>query len=579
MMTFVVPITKNVQKRIRVNSFTDEMVTVAKQKFLDFKKNGVILNEAFEDDIWTLKFPAGKAYYSFSNYEIGIRRYITNYGEFIFWVKVYIALRIGTASLTELRGFVNSLLREAQMSKGFSKRSNTACKMNVHQVSYTMEFVRLYQKYEDCYLRQLGDLYLEKNENLAERRRQSQNMPMELCEFESYFLFDWILNDFWSKANESEKNIYYPLYLYWITTTIIPQRPSEYCLIPYDCVKKIKDKYYIYVRRTRMKGNPENIYFYKVEKDYYIDRYEINNFLYDAYMDYVNRTRNNNRALSTLFSLEFYRDSKEIKTGTTEDDAVFGLKNMQKLLKLFYRDVICMKYNYSILQRGNRISDKNGFENDCSLEPDEIMMIRLKDTRHLAMTNLIMRGCSPMAIMEFAGHSDIDTSTNYYQAMSKAVRCRTKYYYDKAKNRINSSSTASLLRPSYALAFDAESSIEVDGGYCHSLALSQNKSDDCIECNGICRYCAKFEPGNIAENEMVEMGKRVDEETAYVMSLLKEAKTESEIIKKKKAVTELETRISNYSRLCWKKLVLDDRGDDEAEVFDERIEGLYKEIY
>ena len=47
------------------------------------------------------------------------------------------------------------------------------------------------------------------------------------------------------------QELYFPLYLWWKITNIIPLRLVEFCIIPYDCIKESADgKNYIYLRRS-----------------------------------------------------------------------------------------------------------------------------------------------------------------------------------------------------------------------------------------------------------------------------------------------------------------------------------------
>lgn len=72
----------------------------------------------------------------------------------------------------------------------------------------------------------------------------------ELCDFYSYFRFDHVLELYWnSNLSEKEWLFYFPIYLWWKLTAIIPTRPREYLLLPRDCIYRENNNYYIKMRK------------------------------------------------------------------------------------------------------------------------------------------------------------------------------------------------------------------------------------------------------------------------------------------------------------------------------------------
>lgn len=63
----------------------------------------------------------------------------------------------------------------------------------------------------------------------------------ELADFDSYFEFDDIIKDYWnSDISPEDRFFYYPLYIWWILTAVIPLRPREFLLTERDCIYKIQ---------------------------------------------------------------------------------------------------------------------------------------------------------------------------------------------------------------------------------------------------------------------------------------------------------------------------------------------------
>lgn len=59
----------------------------------------------------------------------------------------------------------------------------------------------------------------------------SANSRRNLADFMCYLKFDEILNNCWNmELKESERMFFYPLYLWWKVTGVIPTRPREFIL-------------------------------------------------------------------------------------------------------------------------------------------------------------------------------------------------------------------------------------------------------------------------------------------------------------------------------------------------------------
>ena len=76
----------------------------------------------------------------------------------------------------------------------------------------------------------------------------------KLAQFQSYFLFNDILNDYWVKPlSDEERLFYYPLYLWWQITAVVPLRPREFLLTQRNCLTEKDGKYYLTLRRNNLK--------------------------------------------------------------------------------------------------------------------------------------------------------------------------------------------------------------------------------------------------------------------------------------------------------------------------------------
>jgi hypothetical protein len=190
---------------------------------------------------------------------------------------------------------------------------------------------------------------------------------------------------------------------------------------------------------------------------------------------------------------------------------------------------------------------------------EEISNIRLGDTRHLAMTNLILSGGSPVVCRELAGHSNIEISSHYYTNISNLVECLTLERFRKAKNSealISGKSKYSTARP--------QDACKVDGGLCTSSAFKDGRIDDCLKvvCRdghiGDCRRCVHYLPDNqgvmfdFQDDKIAK--ERLDADSRYLISmieLVRKGLGHSEDIKA--ALLRLQHSGDHYGKRLWQK--------------------------
>ena len=68
-------------------------------------------------------------------------------------------------------------------------------------------------------------------------------------------------------------------------------------------------------------------------------------------------------------------------------------------MRYFFNEIISQEYGYQV----------NYFSFPTRLDENEINLIHIGDTRHIAMINLIAEGASPVTAMLLAGHEDVTT--------------------------------------------------------------------------------------------------------------------------------------------------------------------------
>ena len=350
--------------------------------------------------------------------------------------------------------------------------------------------------------------YLEMLCSTSSGKKLGTDSRRELAEFQSLFLFDKIINIYWNSAKDYEKKFFYPLYLWWKITNILPLRPTEFVLTPRDCLRCDLDKkqYYLTVRRTTLKGTTKNKLqqvHHDINLDYKTYEYLINEDLYNIINNYISISEPYiDDKIDTLFSKNMLKqtasqlNSKSYISGRTP---IFALNNLDYLLKTFYITVIKNSLNYKIVYKSSKrySSDKETVDADEFLNPDTIMYLSLGDTRHFAMINMILNDFNPILIKDFAGHSDINTSYHYFGNISKLIKCMTYLKYEElrasknkesvinAKSNYNANSI--LLELKYGKELDK--SVYIDDGKCFSPKFIKGDIGDCNLVLGDCQIC------------------------------------------------------------------------------------------
>jgi len=149
---------------------------------------------------------------------------------------------------------------------------------------------------------------------------------------------------------------------------------------------------------------------------------------------------------------------------------------------MFYYNIIQGKRGYNIVE----VADNN----PAGLTDNEMEMIHLGDTRHIAMINIILEGGTPTMTMELAGHSDISMSSHYYSNISTLIECKTYSMYRKA---LGGTDQMIIGENYYDADFKAGRFVELENGAkCYSPRFYEGEISDCINASGSCGeigYC------------------------------------------------------------------------------------------
>ena len=526
-----------------VTKMCDDVRDVAKEKFEVFREKGTVLNDDFMDTEWRLTDQ--KYHYTlrfgYRNDELiaVARDKGMSPTTFINDLKTYVSLVIGTISIENIRTMVKYSIDEALKSEFFTIGAVPSGIQQGGPLRSYIEFLSLRkgQYVPDDYIRLCNDTYTAYSK--AEKNDSHDSQPVTLNEFRSYFLLSDILAEYWDSCRDAGtpwKQYFYPFYLFWRITTILPLRVTEFCVTQRDCISTKDGRYYLTIRRSRLKGSSHNdpkIRDYTLEKDYTLHTYEINTELYESILRYREITTDFAHPYDTLFSVDHLLSLGVGTLRTADKNKVFGSLELNTLIHDFFDHVVCEMFHLTVVDDAalmrRAYDDENGI---YEMEDDEIMIPQAKHTRHLAMINLIMRGCNPMLIKEFAGHEKVQTSEHYYSNIVKMVRCSTKYFYDKAKAESTGNNIEGVL---YKQKFSPDSvldnvagrtRIRVDGGTCDA------NCSDCAASGYDCARCPHFTPDAEDLPEYKEETKRLEKKTEEEMKFLRRLMTCPELEEK-----------------------------------------------
>jgi len=450
---------------ISVNELDRTAFIQAREIFDGYKKRGVIISGEFDDMSWTFTDETKNVGLTLISFRNGSRKTAMEwigctYQQYIQCVKAYIVFHFGEIGLDSLQGL-------SRRFNSLSSMSSEEAAESIKYVTHIADLLRLIpggNERRDAVI----DALDENMEACTKSRKEYQRRI--LADFKAYLRFHDVLADFWLSADKKQKVFYFPLYFWWNLTAVLPLRPTEFLLTPRNCLQSQGGQYLLKIRRTKLKSGREKIG-YSIANDYELQEYAIVESLAEELTKYIENTSECHRSeIDQLFVKEPHYAYFNITCQPT--NRYYTYNNLSTCLRRFYDEII--------IPGGH-----------------DITHIHLGDTRHLAMTNLILSGGSPVICRELAGHAHIETSAHYYSNISNLVLCATQEWYRKIKEApamIHGSSK-------YPLTV-RKNAVKVSGGRCISEVFADNRIDDCLKVFGDnghigdCRYCVYFLPDN-----------------------------------------------------------------------------------
>ncbi|ETI70559.1 hypothetical protein [Neobacillus vireti] len=217
-------------------------------------------------------------------------------------------------------------------------------------------------------------------------------------------IFSRILEDFFSSnLSEIEYLKWFPVWLWWNLTNLIPMRPSEYCSIQRDCLFERNGKFYIKLPRHKIKA-------VNARRIQVLDEISIPEHLYQEIVKYkcaTDRFGRTDTLISYMSIPKTFKGQYWLPTEGTQAKRLnpyrFTNSIFRMELKSFYKHVIFEKYNITL---NKNPLDSNGLSISQQLKPG--------DTRHIAFVNLNRQGYHPVEIARLGGHISLEAQNHYF---------------------------------------------------------------------------------------------------------------------------------------------------------------------
>lgn len=460
-------------------------IVKAREQFKEHQDAGIIKNDSFDDEKWDITNQKGKSTLRFDriNPQKYVRTYQSIFGlsyeNFILYFKTYLAGFVHHYIPNSLRGLCLCITKVINTPPEDITFNFTAKLPQGYQVS---KFLQKLPFKEDSIINDIITVLMMVHEERSVRKQRT------LSEYDTYFLFNDIIDDYWrDDLPEKDFLLYFPVYLWWKLTAILPMRPYDYLMTPHKCLKYVNNHYELTIRRTALKGTFK-IKEHKIDKDYKTYNYTITDDLATNILKYQKLTekypRNDTKTLLNMYS---YYDILNITPKSTSH--FYSKYLFTNTLNIFYINIIMKKYHLSIVNKND----------DSVLKPGTINLINPVDTRHIAIQNIMFSFNDLELAMALAGHEKIDITAHYATNIKKLTVCAVYSRYRKVtKHKVEYTDIYDNFGNAMIPIFNRTHTLVEDGGFCYSDKYANGDYSDCMKIVGDnlsignCKYCQYY---------------------------------------------------------------------------------------
>lgn len=536
---------------LSMQTMDDECIKKAKDIFDNYITLGIIHDCKFEDEHWFLSDEYSNISFIFDINEFSYKKYYEKWlmlsmNVFRDYLKSYVLFTMGDLVLKALQNLINDIKRFINCNP----EELYALSTNIYLTApnRVIEFFSILPEPADTekmeYIFDVLELMADINYSTAAPQKRA------LASFDSYFLFNDIINDYWNSIIPDEERLFfYPLYLWWQITGVIPMRPREFILTPRKCMEQKKDGWYITLRKNQIKGSDKKIA-YKIEGDYITVQYKIPDKLAKEILKYLDFTKKyDSTELDTLFITDTHY--KQWNQKKHSNSRYFTYVNLNCVMRYFFRDIIEGRYGLKII-----------YDREVKhLEEGYINYLHLGDTRHLALINIIAEGGTPVIAMMLAGHDNIEMSAHYYSNITSLIECRTYKQYRKV---LKGNVTYELSHKGKFPLNIKEFVLLDDSGRCYSPAFLNDDYADCRKVSGpngeigYCPACTYYRAGIkgdfFKEDDIYR--RRIEDDCKHLEQIVKKVRllkgNNEDILQ---AMLRLQSSSYTYQQYCEEKLL------------------------
>lgn len=486
--------------------------------FNGYKRKGVIIAGSWDDNYWITSDEYGHYGLDFEISDEDYQQFHESTGiektSFIESMKAYIVFKLGTLALASLQRVVLEIKRVA-----------------VYPIADLPDILNDFPvTHSDCVNEFFTMIHTEEHDDVLETIADAMDLVSEqyrandasqhrmLASMDSYFKFGDVHDKFWhSDIDKDERLFYFPVYLWWNLSGILPMRPREFVLTPRNCLRKRRDGYYLTVLKDTLKGKSKKKS-YKISLDYKKHTHAISKRLGDLIKWYIDETDHYDvNSLETLFITDTHYAKWDHRTPVVS--RYYTYANFATCLRYFFEYIVVERYGYHIV-----------YERESSFTADdEINYIYPGDLRHLALINIIAEGGTPLVAMALAGQDNAAVSSSYFANIDKYIECKVARQY----KRLNGGST-----PKYALSKAPEASMLQkpyimlsDNGRCYSTKVREHDYSDCANAMGPegeigwCPSCPHFRPSGMTFHNSETLKNELKAEYESLAEIVKRVRT------------------------------------------------------
>lgn len=403
MLEVILTVNINIDLLLNFNDFENEQEF--KDIFLKFTNEKLIIKSSYDQNNWCLR---DDFQHENRNIHFSLSDLVNNHNpDIIGYLKAWTVQSLEEGfSVSVVQSKVHNVIKAINQSQFFnphlydnftdtylsSKNSSTILAERVSDLLLFLDFIEL----------DIPEKYFELLIELNSRLKRDNNIRV-LPNTKDILKFSMCVEDYFSNAKELEYDFYvkyYPIYLWWRITNIIPMRIVEFCNIPYKCIEPKNDMYYLVFKRSKIKGQRQGK----------LDRIPIPFEIVELIEDYkatIGVKSPFNQLIYFIPTVHQPISNKIVKKKTLQTP--FNPSDFERLLLSFYNRIVIDHYGYKVIEDNNE-------NTNTSLIGNKIINKRVlpNDTRHFAFLNLMLQGYHPSEIARLGGHKSIYSQYSYH---------------------------------------------------------------------------------------------------------------------------------------------------------------------